>query len=122
MMLTSLKQSFPTEFLNRIDEILIFQRLGEKELTSITELLLADVKKRMEGLGIQATFDVSVAEEIARIGNDPHYGARPLRRAVTHLVEDRLSDALLSGEISTWEKVFVCFRDGEISIQKSSQQ
>ena len=63
-----------------------------------------------------AVFDGSVAEEIAKRGNDPQYGARPLRRAVMHLVEDRLSDALLSGELKLGDSVRIYAQNGEILI------
>ena len=120
--LTSLKRSFPPEFLNRIDEVLVFRRLTEKDLIEITELLLDDVKKRMEGLGVHAVFDKSVAAEIAKKGNDPQYGARPLRRAVTHLVEDRLSDTLLSGALSPGENIRIYAQDGDILIEHGVQK
>ena len=122
VMLSSLKRSFPPEFLNRIDEVLVFRGLTENDLTKITELLLTDVKKRIEGVGIHAIFDQSVALEIAKNGNDPRFGARPLRRAVTRLVEDRLSDALLSGELSPGEQIRIYAKDGDILIEHSGQQ
>ena len=111
-----LKNAFPPEFLNRIDEIIVFRRLSETDLIAITSHLLADIGKRIDALGIHAVFDGSVAEEIAKRGNDPQYGARPLRRAVMHLVEDRLSDALLSGELKLGDSVRIYAQNGEILI------
>lgn len=121
-MIRSLKRAFPPEFLNRIDELLVFRRLSERDLIAITSLLLNDVKQRVEALGIRAEFDESVAEEISRQGNHPQYGARPLRRAVTHLVEDRLSDALLSGELSIGDNVRIYAENGEILIRSDADR
>ena len=95
----ALKQIFPPEFLNRIDEIIVFHRLSRTHLIDITLLLLNDVRDRILNLGITIDFGAEVAEYIVNACADEHYGARPLRRAVMHLIEDRISDALLSGEI-----------------------
>lgn len=122
VMIRSLKRAFPPEFLNRIDEILVFRRLSEHDLIAITSLLLKDVGRRVEALGIHAAFDDSVAEEILRQGNNPQYGARPLRRAVTHLIEDRLSDALLAGELSIGESVRIYAENGEILIKHGADK
>ena len=121
-MIRSLKRAFPPEFLNRIDELLVFRRLSERDLVAITNLLLQDVGKRMKALGINAVFDDSVAEEISRQGETVQYGARPLRRAVMHLVEDRLSDALLSGELAPGENVRIYAENGEIWIRKNADK
>lgn len=114
----ALKRVFPPEFLNRIDEIIVFRVLSEEDLIAITSLLLRDVQSRIFALGIEAVFDDSVTVQIAKSGSDPQYGARPLRRAVMRLVEDRLSDALLAGELSPGDKARIFAENGEIRITR----
>lgn len=116
----TLKSAFPPEFLNRIDEIVFFRRLSKEDLISITSLLLNDIRARVFALGIEVVFDETVTAEIAKVGSDPAYGARPLRRAAIHLVEDRLSDALLSGELCVGDRAYITAENGEIRIRRET--
>ena len=104
-MMNALKSTFRPEFLNRIDDIIIFNSLGQKEIEDIALLMLEDVIKRIEEIGIHIRFDASVPTLLAKEGFDPVYGARPLRRAVVRLVEDAVSTEILEGRIHAGDSV-----------------
>ena len=114
----ALKATFRPEFLNRIDDIIIFNRLSEENIHKIASLLLCEVQKRIGALDIEAEFDPSVAGLVAKEGFDPVYGARPLRRAIVRLVEDAFSNAMLEGKFRAGERVRVSEKDGKLSFEK----
>ena len=95
----ALKQSFRPEFLNRLDEIIVFHQLTRAQVKSIAELLLQDVGERLGEREIKISLTESFKERLIREGYDPSYGARPMRRAISRLVEDYLAEAILAGEI-----------------------
>ncbi len=113
-MMTALKSTFRPEFLNRIDDIIIFNSLGEKDIEKIAMLMLKDVEKRISALNIHIDFDASVPALLAKEGFDAEYGARPLRRAVVRLVEDAFSTELLEGKIHTGDSVTAIEKDGKV--------
>ncbi len=117
-MMQSLKSTFRPEFLNRIDDIIIFNSLGKEDIEKIAALMLEDVKKRIHEIGIEITFDRSVSELLASEGFDATYGARPLRRAVVRLVEDSFSTQMLEGKIAAGDTIFAGASDGAILFQK----
>ncbi len=94
-----LKQYFRPELLNRIDEIIVFRQLSRAEVVSIADLLIREVGSRLTEQGILLEVTDAVKERLVAEGYDPSYGARPLRRAVTRLLEDSLAEGLLTGEI-----------------------
>ena len=96
--LNELKKHFRPEFLNRIDDIIVFHKLKENDIEQIAEKMLNVFTERALKLGITVTFDQSAVKEIAKIGFDPVYGARPLRRAITSKVEDLFSEMMLEGK------------------------
>ncbi len=102
------------EFLNRVDEILVFRPLGREELVRIAHLMLEEVCRRALELDIGLSFDQSAAELIATAAQSGHGGARPIRRAVVRLVEDAFSTELLEGRLSTGDRVRASARDGKI--------
>jgi ATP-dependent Clp protease ATP-binding subunit ClpC len=102
-----LKSSFRPEFLNRIDDIIVFHQLEEKDLRQIVKLMLNSVEKRLEEQNIKIHFDDEAQELLAKKGFDPTYGARPLRRTITKTVEDEISEAILKGEISKEDNILV---------------
>jgi ATP-dependent Clp protease ATP-binding subunit ClpC len=116
-MMNALKGTFRPEFLNRIDDIIVFNRLTDSNIEKIASLMLEDVKKRIEALGITITFDPSVAALLAQKGFDPAYGARPLRRAVVRMVEDRFSGEMLEGHIKAGDTVTAIAKDDLIDFQ-----
>ena len=107
-----IKKFFKPEFINRIDEIIIFDSLNESEIKEIARRMLLDLKKRCESGGVEITFDESIVDAVSKKGFDSVYGARPLRRAVTSMVEDPLAEKYLVGEFKEKDSV-VCKWDGE---------
>ena len=118
-MLNALKSTFRPEFLNRIDDIIVFHSLQRADIEQIADLMLRDVSKRIEELGISITFDASVASLLAEEGFDTAYGARPLRRAVVRLVEDAFSTEMLEGKIKAGDGITARAEDGKIVFQKA---
>jgi ATP-dependent Clp protease ATP-binding subunit ClpA len=114
----ALRQTFRPEFLNRIDEIVIFEPLTEAELRQIADLLLDEVRERLADRRI--TFEVTDAarEALVREGFDPVYGARPLRRTVQRRVENPLAMRILAGEFQEGDHVRVDYVDGEYTFTK----
>ena len=113
------KRFFKPEFINRIDEMIVFTALSENELKEIAEKMLDELAVRCAEGGIKIKFSQSVVELIIRKGFDPTYGARPLRRAVTAEIEDVLAEKQLKGEIKSGENLVCHFDDDELKIEKN---
>ena len=94
-----LKREFRPEFINRIDEIIVFHKLEESEITQIAQIMLNQVERRLEEKSYLIKIDSSVAENISKTKIDKNYGARPLRRAIQELVEDKIAEDILNGKI-----------------------
>ncbi|HLI87156.1 MAG TPA: AAA family ATPase [Ktedonobacteraceae bacterium] len=109
-----LKQVFRPEFINRIDQIVVFHALGRTELYQIVDLLLNQVRTRLGEQGITLEVSDEVRDLLLQEGFDEEYGARPLRRAIQTYVDDVLADALLSGEIASGQTVVLTVSDGKI--------
>lgn len=116
--LGELKKAFRPEFLNRVDDTIVFTKLTKEEIGQIAGNMLINLGKRLQKIGIEATFDDSVKEKMAEAGFDDVYGARPLRRAIQTKIEDALSEKLLSGEIKSGDKI-LCKYEEELTIVKS---
>ncbi len=116
----ALRAFFKPEFLNRIDEIIHFKPLSRESLKKIAALMLSAVTDRIEAGGVFIDFDDSITELIIENGCSEEYGARPLRRAITKLIEDKYSEALLSGAFSAGDLVFAYARGGEAVFEKKS--
>ena len=102
-----LRESFRPEFLNRIDEIIVFRQLDSSQLDRITGLLLEDTKRRLHAQGITVSFTDEAVDWLARKGFQPEFGARPLRRTIQREVDNRLSSILLGGTLSAGQHVTV---------------
>ena len=113
-----LKKTFRPEFINRIDEIIVFHKLTEKEIDQIMDIMLKEVASRMEVQGIKLIVDKSAKEFIEKQGTDTTYGARPLRRAIQNMLEDTLAGAILDGTIKPGDKAKAIAEDGKIVIKK----
>ncbi|WZZ88875.1 hypothetical protein YC2023_117454 [Brassica napus] len=111
MVVEELKNYFRPELLNRIDEIVIFRQLEKAQMMEILNLMLQDLKSRLVALGVGLEVSEPVKELICRQGYDPSYGARPLRRTVTEIVEDPLSEAFLAGSFKPGDTAFVVLDD-----------
>jgi len=110
--LEALKSMFKPEFLNRIDEIITFEKLTSDEIKEITVKMLAEIKKRVESLGIDIEFDEKCTALLSEQGYDSTYGARPLRRAIQRKIEDSFATQMLEGKIKKGDKITVTV-DGE---------
>lgn len=95
--LSELKREFKPEFINRIDEIIVFHKLENNEIKQIIDIMLEQVKKRLEEQNIKIEIDDSVKELIAKKGIDSNYGARPLKRAIQSMLEDKIAESILDG-------------------------
>ncbi|RXJ75597.1 ATP-dependent chaperone ClpB [Arcobacter sp. F155] len=103
--LNELKSHFRPEFLNRLDDIIIFEQLGLDAITNIVDIMFDSIKKKVEQKDISISLTSSAKEHIAKIGFDPVYGARPLKRAIYEIVEDKLADLILEDKITEGSSV-----------------
>ncbi|MBQ3182323.1 MAG: ATP-dependent Clp protease ATP-binding subunit [Clostridia bacterium] len=110
--MSALRSTFRPEFLNRIDEIIVFSKLKEEEIKEITRLMLKSLVKRIADIDVTLEFDESAVELVSKKGFDPVYGARPIRREIQRSVEDAFTEAMLEGSIKTGEHV-VAKAEGE---------
>ncbi len=122
-----LKQYFRPEFLNRLDEIIVFRQLTKNEVKDIAEIMLEEVFSRLNEKGIKLSVTDSFKERLVEEGYNPSYGARPLRRAVMRLLEDSLAEEVLSGRIKDGDKALVDIDENKkvivnISSEESSQE
>lgn len=113
-----LKKTFRPEFLNRIDDIIVFHQLEEEHVEKIAKLMLDNVIKRLMSLDITIEYSEDVVKHLSKGGFDQTYGARPLRRAITKAVEDRLSEEMLKGNIKKGDKVLMTVKDNDIVFVK----
>ncbi len=115
--LAELRQGFRPEFLNRIDDIILFKPLTLEEITHIVDLLVAQINRRLEDRRVRIELGEQARDWVAERGYDPVYGARPLRRFLQKQVETRLARALLSGEITEDTTVAFHVRDGDLAME-----
>jgi ATP-dependent Clp protease ATP-binding subunit ClpB len=100
-----LKQAFKPEFLNRLDDIVIFNALGQEQIVDIVDIFFSDIAKKVAQRDIELVLSDEAKQYIAEAGFDPIYGARPLKRALYEIVEDRLADLILEGKVEDGAKV-----------------
>jgi ATP-dependent Clp protease ATP-binding subunit ClpC len=115
--LEELKKRFRPEFLNRVDEMLVFHSLSKEELHEIVKIMSQSIIERLKLQKIDLKLTPAAIEVVSKAGFDPEYGARPIRRALQKEVEDKLSDMLLLGEITPNSKVVVGASKGEIQVK-----
>jgi ATP-dependent Clp protease ATP-binding subunit ClpC len=114
-----LKAYFRPEFLNRVDDIIVFTQLNKDEVKQIAEIMLRDVAGRLKDKDIALEVTEAFKEKVVQEGYDPSYGARPLRRAIVRLLEDSLVEAILAGEIAEGDKAIVDVDDdGQVKVRK----
>ncbi len=118
-----LKQYFRPEFLNRLDEIIVFRQLTRDEVKQIADLMLREVSTRLTEQGITLEVTERFKDRVVEEGYNPSYGARPLRRAIMRLLEDSLAEAMLSGQIKDGDTAIVDVGDdGEVQVVKSEKR
>jgi ATP-dependent Clp protease ATP-binding subunit ClpC len=117
-----LRESFRPEFLNRIDEVVIFRELDQAELRQITLLLLEETRRRLHAQNVQVDFEPAAVDWIAEHGYQPEFGARPMRRTIQREVDNHLSKMLLDGQVMPGQRVTVDVRDGHLAFTTTSSQ
>ncbi|OQB15244.1 MAG: Negative regulator of genetic competence ClpC/MecB [Firmicutes bacterium ADurb.Bin193] len=116
-LMTELKRVFKPEFLNRVDDIIVFHTLTDEEIKKICEKMLITLGKRLESAGIKISYSKDVLNLLAKEGFDPSYGARPLRRAIQSKVEDFLAEQMLDGKVKEGSSVRLGVKDGAIVVE-----
>ena len=119
IMLEELKQNFKPEFVNRLDDIVVFHSLEKDHLLKIVDLMICSLKERLNDLQLSLNFSQECKEFLVKKGTELKYGARPLRRVITKYIEDRLSEELLSGNILRGSKVDVFLEDDVVKFKKT---
>ena len=117
-----LKHTFRPEFLNRIDDIIVFHKLDEKDLMQIVDLLIRDVNKNLEKMKLSLKLDEKSRKYLVKKGNDLNYGARPLKRVITKEIEDQLSEELLSGNIKSGDDIKITIKDDKLKFIKLNEE
>jgi len=120
--LQELKKQFRPEFINRIDEIIVFHKLTDLEIENIIDIMLQEVINRMQENNIELKIDKSVKELIAKEGIDKAYGARPLRRTIQSKLEDKLAEAILDGKLKSGNKAKILSKDNEIIVKEQKKK
>ena len=115
--MAELKKELRPEFINRIDDIIVFHKLNDDEIRSIIDLLLKNVEKRLVEQGLNIKIDKSVKELIAKKGVDKEFGARPLRRAIQNIVEDKLAEEILDGNIKPGIEAKLVAKDDKVELK-----
>ena len=115
--MAELKKELRPEFINRIDDIIVFHKLNDDEIRSIIDLLLKNVEQRLVEQGLNIKIDKSVKELIAKNGVDKEFGARPLRRAIQNIVEDKLAEEILDGNIKTGVEAKLVAKDDKVELK-----
>ena len=113
----ALKQTFRPEFLNRVDETIIFHELNKNELLQIVDLMLSEITDELAEKNIFITFDKKVKEYILEKGYEPKYGARPLRRAIQKYIENELAECLLKNELIPNQKVKMVLVNNKVTVK-----
>ncbi len=113
--MSELKKTFRPEFLNRIDDIIVFHKLTEEDTEQIAKLMIEGLKSRMKALGTELFVTDEALRQLAKEGFDSSYGARPLRRIITTRLEDILSEKILSGELKDVKQVVCDYKDSEFT-------
>ena len=116
--MAELRQTFRPEFLNRIDDIIVFRALTQADIQEVARRMLNTVSARMEAMGIHLDASDEAVAELAKEGFDPKYGARPLRRAIQSKVEDAVAEQLLSGELKSGDTAHLTFTDDRLCVGK----
>ncbi len=118
----AVKQVFRPEFINRVDELVVFHALTHAEILQIADLMLHQMQKRLSGMGITLSYDAEAARLLAEAGYDEKFGARPLRRAIQRQVEDALSEEIISGHLKLGDSVQATVEDQKLKLRRLSPE
>jgi ATP-dependent Clp protease ATP-binding subunit ClpC len=117
-----LKRVFKPEFLNRIDETIVFRQLTKENIREISSKMLDTIRERIGSMGVEITVDEAALDLLAEKGFDPVYGARPLRRAIQAAVEDTAAEKLLDGSIKSGDRVSITVQDGAVTFKTDAAE
>ena len=120
MLMKEVERHFRPEFLNRVDDIIMFRNLTREDLTSIVDIELAKVRERLESQGLQLVLTDEAKEFLIEKGYNPDFGARPLRRAIENLIEDHISEELLRGAYKGKNRITISVKDGHLYFEGTS--
>ena len=115
-----LRKTFRPEFLNRIDEVIVFHPLEQEHIYQIVDLMVKDLEKKMAALNVHIEVTEAAKKFLGEKGFDQEYGARPLKRTITRMIEDKLSEEILKGTISKDDAIVADVEDGKIVLKKRS--
>jgi len=116
--LAELKKGFRPEFINRIDEIIVFHKLISEEIKQIADIMLKQIISRLREQNIEITIDEKAKELIVKKGTDSTYGARPLRRAIQTMIEDKIAEEIIEGNLKSGEKATITAKEEKIVVEK----
>lgn len=116
--MAELRQTFRPEFLNRIDDIIVFRALTEQDIEEVARRMLKTVAGRMEAMDIHLDASDEAVKELAKEGFDPRYGARPLRRAIQSKVEDAVAEKMLDGTLQQGDTARLTVEDNQLLVTK----
>ena len=117
-----LKKSFRPEFINRIDEIIVFEKLSKDELKQISDLIIKDIQKRLDEKGIEIHLSNSAKELLISEGYDEEFGARPLKRLIQRKIENEISTMIISGKVSDGIKINITSSDGNLTFKTANSR
>jgi ATP-dependent Clp protease ATP-binding subunit ClpC len=112
------KRTFRPEFLNRIDDIVVFHKLTEEDVKQIADIMINNLVMRVKANGIEIKVDSKAKELIAKKGFDSNYGARPLRRTIQTMIEDKLAEEILEGDFDKSKSIKISAKDEKILVNK----
>jgi len=121
-LISELKRLFKPEFLNRVDDIIIFHTLGNDEIKQIAVKMLDNLKIRMANAGITVSFGGAILDMLAKAGFDPAYGARPLRRAIQNKIEDFAAEQMLGGKIKDGDSILLDYENDKVTVTKQTAE
>jgi ATP-dependent Clp protease ATP-binding subunit ClpB len=116
------QQSFRPEFINRIDDIVVFHPLGTKQIRAIVDIQLLYLRKRLVERNMDLTLDDAARDLLGEAGFDPVYGARPLKRAIQQQIENPLAERILKGEFQPGDRIRIGTRDGQLTFGKVEER
>ena len=117
--MNAVRAAFKPEFLNRLDDIIVFHPLDEEDVRAIARLRIGDLAARLRRKGLELRVSDEAIAELARKGFDPVYGARPLKRLIQKSVENRVANAILAGKVGDGDTVSVSFRNEEFHVDST---
>jgi ATP-dependent Clp protease ATP-binding subunit ClpA len=121
MLMKEMKNFFSPEFINRIDDTIVFNSLGQEDIKKITDIELKKLMTRLVDMKYKITYDESLVEYLSKIGYDELYGARPLKRAIQDKVEDLLSEEVLTGKLIEGKTYLIKVVDENVVVQKKGR-